>query len=122
MEREPEEIRFREGFAERLKYAMQKRGQTYEAVAFEAEISATTMYNYTQAKTTADIYKVLKIAKVLNVPMDYLCGRKKKEPECVLTKRMGGYMCSECRQVTGVGAGSDYKFCPYCGRKVVYRG
>ena len=115
------DLQFREAVGERLMTAVKKREISIPELSERTGICVKSLYNFTAASRKISFYDITRVAQALNVSLDWFAGRKQKQKTCVLSARMGGYLCSECRKVTGVGSGSDYKYCPYCGRKVVYR-
>lgn len=61
-----------EGFAKRLREAIQARGMTGEQVADELDIYPANMYGYLHGKTCMNIGRLQELCNVLNVSADWL--------------------------------------------------
>lgn len=61
-----------EGFAKRLREAIQARGMTGEQVADELDIYPANMYGYLHGKTCMNIGRLQELCDVLDVSADWL--------------------------------------------------
>lgn len=61
-----------EGFAKRLREAIQARGMTGEQVADELDIYPANMYGYLHGKTCMNIGRLQELCNILDVSADWL--------------------------------------------------
>lgn len=69
-----------ETFSERLNIAIKKSGMTQAALAEKAGTSAANISNYCRGKSFPPLDTLEKIAMVLNVSLDWLCGIEAEKP------------------------------------------
>lgn len=114
-----QEIAFRVKFAKRLTAAIQKRGYSREGAAKATGVGETTVYKYTNADVYATLFNAVKLAKGLNVSLDWLCGFKARAAECVYDEIDPGWRCNKCEYYAEGEQAKAYKFCPGCGSQIM---
>jgi hypothetical protein len=112
-----DEVEFLGRFAERIELAIEKRDITKTEAAARSKLPAKRLYTYTDGTRRIPLYDAYRIARGLNVSMDWLSGHKVTPPKCVYDVIDTGYVCTRCRYQAGYNV-RNYKYCPGCGAEI----
>lgn len=74
---DPEYPDFSKNLSKRIREARQKKGWTQEYLGLEAGVCSKFVANIESGKKTCRVYALYKIAKTLDVSMDWLVGMDK---------------------------------------------
>lgn len=99
-----------EAFSERLSTAIKKSGMTQARLAEKADTSSANISNYCRGKSFPPLDTLSKIANVLNVSIDWLCGLKSK-PDSVPVKTLGDV----ARLLASIGSWGNFTIMHFTG-------